>query len=196
MSLYQLQREQVKDKILEISIQIFRDKGYENATIDEITKTVGIAKGTFYNFYNTKKEILMTWAEKRFISIPFHIAYNSEKTLEENLYQFIDILIDAIKDERVLFKSLLKEFIRAVEAPQNKDQFNFIQIYQRIMDNSSDADAIVAFLPDIKIEVLNSSLFMGIMNWFDLNDNTDGLDVYLKNVVCICMNGIRNVTDK
>ncbi|MFZ5946073.1 MAG: TetR/AcrR family transcriptional regulator [Bacillota bacterium] len=74
--MYQQQREQVKKNILDTSIAIFREKGYENTTIDEITKSIGIAKGTFYNFYPSKSEILISWAAQKFQKIAMHIKLN------------------------------------------------------------------------------------------------------------------------
>jgi AcrR family transcriptional regulator len=38
MSLYQLQREQIKDNILKTAIRIFREKGYDKVSVSEIGK--------------------------------------------------------------------------------------------------------------------------------------------------------------
>jgi AcrR family transcriptional regulator len=193
MTIYQLQREKLRDIILETAISSFKEKGYDNATIDEITKTVGIAKGTFYNFFSSKNEILLTWAERRFQTIPFIEACNPEKTAEENLYQFIDIITDAIKDEALLFRSLLKEIIRFPGDKKYSRQFDFVKLYRLILGRSSDSSTITVSMPEVKIDVLNHSLYMGILNWFDTNNSFDGLNGYLKNIIKVCMNGICNV---
>ena len=46
-----------KRKIFETSMKLFAEKGYENTSIEEITATVGVAKGTLYYHFTSKEEI-------------------------------------------------------------------------------------------------------------------------------------------
>lgn len=46
-----------KRKIFEASMKLFAEKGYENTSIEEITATVGVAKGTLYYHFTSKEEI-------------------------------------------------------------------------------------------------------------------------------------------
>jgi AcrR family transcriptional regulator len=188
MSIYKQQREQIKRSILDTSVSIFREKGYEYATIDEITRTVGVAKGTFYNFYASKSEILITWAAEKFLTIQIQEVFNIEHSLEENLYKFVEILIDAINEDEQLFKSLLKELLHTDK--KYSSQFDFLKIYRRIIENSNDGKRVNGPLLDIKIDVLNHSLFMGIVSWFDSGNTAEGLYQYLINVTRICLHGI------
>ena len=46
-----------KRKIFETSMKLFAEKGYDATSIEEITATVGVAKGTLYYHFNSKEEI-------------------------------------------------------------------------------------------------------------------------------------------
>lgn len=46
-----------KRRIFEISMKLFAEKGYEATSIEEITATVGVAKGTLYYHFSSKEEI-------------------------------------------------------------------------------------------------------------------------------------------
>ena len=46
-----------KIKIFETSLKIFSEKGYDATSIEEITATVGVAKGTLYYHFSSKEEI-------------------------------------------------------------------------------------------------------------------------------------------
>ena len=46
-----------KRKIFETSMKLFAEKGYEATSIEEITATVGVAKGTLYYNFQGKEEI-------------------------------------------------------------------------------------------------------------------------------------------
>ena len=46
-----------KRKIFETSLKLFSEKGYDATSIEEITATVGVAKGTLYYHFSSKEEI-------------------------------------------------------------------------------------------------------------------------------------------
>ena len=46
-----------KRKIFEASMKLFAEKGYEATSVEEITATVGVAKGTLYYHFSSKEEI-------------------------------------------------------------------------------------------------------------------------------------------
>src|SRR5690606_18989192 len=47
-------------KILEAAIELFSEKGYASTSTSEIAKKAGVAEGTIFRHYNTKKELLMS----------------------------------------------------------------------------------------------------------------------------------------
>ena len=46
-----------KRKIFETSMRLFAEKGYDATSIEDITETVGVAKGTLYYHFTSKEEI-------------------------------------------------------------------------------------------------------------------------------------------
>ena len=51
-------KEAKKDKIIEKSMELFREKGYHTTKVEEITKALGISKGNFYTYFGSKEEVL------------------------------------------------------------------------------------------------------------------------------------------
>jgi TetR/AcrR family transcriptional regulator, cholesterol catabolism regulator len=55
-------RERKKDKtrdcIFRAAIKLFRDKGFEETTVDDITEKADVAKGTFFNYFPRKEAVL------------------------------------------------------------------------------------------------------------------------------------------
>lgn len=47
-----------KNEILDTAERLFRTKGYEKCTINDILQEVGIAKGTFYHYFKSKEEVI------------------------------------------------------------------------------------------------------------------------------------------
>ena len=53
-----------KRKIFETSMKLFAEKGYDATSIEEITATVGVAKGTLYYHFSSKEEIFKFLVEE------------------------------------------------------------------------------------------------------------------------------------
>jgi AcrR family transcriptional regulator len=55
-------RERKKDKtrdcIFRAAIKLFRDRGFEETTVDDITEKADVAKGTFFNYFPRKEAVL------------------------------------------------------------------------------------------------------------------------------------------
>lgn len=47
-----------KSEIIEAAQKLFFKQGYDNTPINDILKTTGIAKGTFYHYFSSKEELL------------------------------------------------------------------------------------------------------------------------------------------
>lgn len=59
-----------KDKLLEAAIKLFVRNGYENTSLKDLAKTVGIQAPAIYYYFNSKKEIIceivdMVWDQYR-----------------------------------------------------------------------------------------------------------------------------------
>ena len=50
--------EKRKQELLEIAYRLFITKGYENTSVDEIIAEAGIAKGTYYYYFESKEQTL------------------------------------------------------------------------------------------------------------------------------------------
>lgn len=56
MSIFTLERRnEVQGKLLEVGVELIKEKGIRKMTISEVTERAGIGKGTFYHFYPAKE---------------------------------------------------------------------------------------------------------------------------------------------
>lgn len=51
-------RNTAKKRILDSSTKLFYERGYNNASMDDIAKDIGVTKGTLYLYFKSKEEIL------------------------------------------------------------------------------------------------------------------------------------------
>ena len=53
------QAQETKKRIYDTAIQLILKKGFDNVTLEEISKEVGIAKGLFYHYYKSKADLIV-----------------------------------------------------------------------------------------------------------------------------------------
>ena len=74
-----------KRKIFETSMKLFAEKGYDATSIEEITASVGVAKGTLYYHFTSKEEIFNFLIEEG-----VKLLKNSIEIKTENLENSLD----------------------------------------------------------------------------------------------------------
>lgn len=53
-------KEEARRTILETASQVFAEKGYQNATMDDVAKKLGVSKGAVYQYFSSKDELFQT----------------------------------------------------------------------------------------------------------------------------------------
>lgn len=190
MSLYNQKRKEIKKTIINEAISLFKEKGYYNVSINGITKKVGIAKGTFYNYFSSKRELLMLWSKQKFKNINIQEAVNQNKTIETNLQTLISTLIKAVEGEPQLFTSFLKELMMVYNDNPSEKKFDFGKVFHRVISKSKDYENIGEKYIDTKIKVLKNALLMEIFDWFYREKKVDGLEKLLNKTVKVTLYGI------
>jgi AcrR family transcriptional regulator len=96
-----------EEEILDAAVRIFSEKGYSAATTSEIAKEAGIAEGTIFRYFKTKKDIL----RKVMIKV---IEVFGERLITNRLSKLFEENKD--KSEKEIIKILCKDrLMTAVE---------------------------------------------------------------------------------
>lgn len=197
MSIYQQQKEQIRVAIINTAISLFREKEYDHVSIDEITKKVGIAKGTFYNFFPSKKDVLLIWATQKFqqMQTDAHIISNPKKTADENMDNLITMLCQLIEQEQTLFFVFVRELIQSNQVTKSNGEFDFPAMINEVLSGSADFINIGWQDIDIKVRVISDSLFCEILYWYYSGKCIKDLEKYLKSIVKVCLYGVYKTSD-
>jgi len=58
-------KRETRQRLVEAALRLFREQGYDGTTVGQIAGAAGVAKGTFFNYFETKEAILPALAEWR-----------------------------------------------------------------------------------------------------------------------------------
>lgn len=83
-------KQETVNRIVNAAVCLFTEKGYEATTVAEITKMAGVAKGTFFNYFKTKEELLIKFQKALF--------FNELKILNDKPGPYAPRILTLIKD--------------------------------------------------------------------------------------------------
>jgi AcrR family transcriptional regulator len=53
------------ERLYTASIDLFTEQGYEETSIEDITERADVARGTFFNYFDRKEEVIAAWGARR-----------------------------------------------------------------------------------------------------------------------------------
>ena len=148
-----------KRKIFEASLKLFSEKGYDATSIEEITATVGVAKGTLYYHFTSKEEIFNFLVEegmKLLINSIFIKTSKCDNVLDK-IKAISLIQLKAVKK----YENLLTIVLSQTWGNETRNVFckekviEYIDVIQKIVQEGVDNGDIV----NCNAEVLASEIF-------------------------------------
>ncbi|MBA3873063.1 MAG: TetR/AcrR family transcriptional regulator [Anaerolineae bacterium] len=63
-SLRERNKQKVTQRIVEVTIELFKTKGYRETTMDEIAEQAEISRKTLFNYFPSKESLLLPWGQE------------------------------------------------------------------------------------------------------------------------------------
>ena len=92
--------EETVEKILDVSMRLFSEKGYEHTTIQDIVDALGMSKGAIYHHFKSKEDIIDRLNDRYYEGLdwfPDLSKIPGENGLEKLRYAFRHFLTDPAK---------------------------------------------------------------------------------------------------
>lgn len=79
----QANKQQRKEELYSAAMDLFRRQGFDDTRVEEITQAAGVAKGTFFNYFPTKEDILLYIGERHMSRLGSALNNGTGKQLNE-----------------------------------------------------------------------------------------------------------------
>ncbi len=104
-----------REEILERSLDVFMDEGYEDVTFQKIADRCGITRTTLYIYFKNKREIFL-FSIKQFLStleeVLIKIATDTTISTEKVLKSMLKFILEKCEENRKLFAVLLPYLVQ------------------------------------------------------------------------------------
>ncbi len=129
-----------REAILEAAREIFAERGYEQATLDEIAQRAEFGKGTLYNYFpGGKEELLMATLERLYDELEAlaESIFREPVTTPEQLFdvfrRFIEAHLRFFETHQDIFLLLMKEAHRLMLTQKREEARLLIRQRERII---------------------------------------------------------------
>jgi len=88
-------KEEAKNRILEAANQVFAEKGYRQATMDDVAKKIGVSKGALYLYFAGKEELFeeVSRTEPLALREILYSTFDGKKNPVESASEFFDKMV-------------------------------------------------------------------------------------------------------
>lgn len=174
MSLREKKKIETKNKIFEVAGRLFKEKGFESTSIDEITEQAGIGKGTFFNYFPTKEALLLYFGEQR-DELIYSLIENELATgcsTRDKIKNLLAFLAEHYEKDKELTKLLVFEYIKYIRFTElksdedKKRRYRLIKILNDLLEEGVREGDVRSTL-DIKkaTETLIAIYLFSLMAW-------------------------------
>ena len=151
-------RSQKRKKIIDKAWELFAKNGYEETKVEDITKDLGISKGSFYTYFATKEELLyeiLGKIKKEVIENleNINVDQTPEKVLEDYVKAKMNHAVKILNNmklravEKYLIDSKLRIFFQELqEKSTNFIKINIVEKFNSKNGNKYNADVISEFI--------------------------------------------------
>lgn len=103
--LRQRRKQETRARLYEAALALIEAKGYESVSVAEICDAAGTAKGTFFNYFQSKADVIAAWYLE---TIDFERDVKSDG-LKATLDQIVDLTFERLARSPALFAAKTSE---------------------------------------------------------------------------------------
>lgn len=87
-----------RQELMDAAVRVFAEKGISRTTVSDITDSAGVAKGTFYLYFDSKEQLLGAMKERLVDEILQHATEQYSRVGREDWWALVDSVIESFVD--------------------------------------------------------------------------------------------------
>lgn len=160
---------ELKDKVLDVAMPVFKQRGIKSVKMDEIASMLSMSKRTLYEFYENKEQLLLEGMKRSNEKQTAHLAAFALTASNE-----MDILIEFLRMKMedlyginpVFFSDLHKythivEYLHSQHVNQRKNSLEFMQkgVEHGYFVPNINYDMVLNFIDAVMDNVMNTRMY-------------------------------------
>ena len=174
------ERQMRKDRILEGALSVFKTKGLEGATMDEIALGSGFGKATLYYYFKSKEDVFSAILEDGWKKIWDSIepVFGETRSPRKTFVNLLIKIAEYAKDRPGLFEFLFNapKAVKLEDQPWKEYQQRLYVVIQELLEDGIKAGEFPQINSQLMFKALGG-LFMGLVFMGNKNETVTKSDV-------------------
>lgn len=186
-------RQRMHDRLYGSALELFAGQGYERTTIDQIAEHADVARGTFFNHFQRKEDLVTTWAQQRREKLRVFMEKSlaqEEDDVTVRLERCMSALADFNEAERDLTRVMLTAWVRSgqplLEAPEYAGQ-----VFGQVIASGQTRGEVALDIDPVAAGNMLRDAYLGLLyRWTQTADEKVPLHIELRALLRIALTGI------
>lgn len=149
---------EIKAKLREVGLKLFREKGIKKVSVRELTTQVGIAQGGFYTFYESKEAFMLDLLNLRIEEKLLILEQKFSAALKDPVFFVTEILYESgmhLKENKA-FNNVVSDSLKFFIDGRENDKQQILQKYGAFMEKLAGYLTKHGFIVEMDLEGLLS----------------------------------------
>ena len=163
-------KEETRQRIFQAALELFKQKGFEATTVDDITERADVAKGTFFNYYPRKESVVFDLCFEHLADVESHSESLGKKALPavKQIVERMRYAAELYMNDRDLSRAMLLQLFKgSAPAPEGLEINQRAQNMMRALVERAQAAGEIRrdADPERATYVLRSIFFFTVLVW-------------------------------
>jgi len=166
-------KDETRQRIFREAIGLFRERGFESTTVDEITERADVARGTFFNYFPKKDAVLAYLSEQRLVEAEADAGaiLAADRPARDKLTAIYANAASAYEEEKDLSQFVLPELLRRAFAPVEEIGSRWDAVVVQVFEQGQKSGELRADVdPRRAVSVLTSIYYATLFMWVHCPD--------------------------
>jgi AcrR family transcriptional regulator len=182
----------VKARLYTSALKLFTEKGYEQTSIEEIAEAADVARGTFFNHFQRKEDLITAWGEDRREHLRSGLdspGASEGDDLRLTLERCMSILAEINTAERDVTRAMLTAWVKAGR-PLHEEPYAG-EIFAEAIEAARRRGEIMPSVDPHRVGNLLRDAYLGTLyRWSQQPEDESRLDTELCAIIGIVLTGI------
>jgi AcrR family transcriptional regulator len=160
-------KEETRQRIFQAAMELFKQKGFEATTVDDITERADVAKGTFFNYYPRKESVVFDLCFEHLAEVENHSETLGGRPVDQ-IVERMRYAAELYMQDRDLARSMLLQLFKgATPAPEGFEINQRAQeMITRLVQRAQAAGELRRDVdPERATYILRSVFFFTVLVW-------------------------------
>jgi AcrR family transcriptional regulator len=180
----QTESSHIRSRLAEAGREAFSRRGLKGTTVDDLAGAVGISKGAFYRFFDSKEGLLLALLDEDEIAMHAEIEAAIRAEPNHGIDVLVDSALDAVRINPLLPVLMSPDVLRLLQARPAAEQAALLERDERLVDRVlavlADAGVTLGIPRAALLGLLRSLVFVGLHRNEVGEDQVDEMRRWLK----------------